>query len=199
MTNKRLFEFGTFVKMTRRDSRTFFGVLQRDVIESDNTLACKSGNKHVNYYSVDPLTGEVYDGMWAVEPTNLKAIQPLDPSIPLADFVILDFGLLRFGFRNAGKGDDDTKIDSLYQQLCRRMGELGKNVLSASINPIVGICSTDFTELGLDFMRQHFRTIQREAIANLKPPSLESLLEKVELTAGHRTKANDYLIDMNEV
>lgn len=150
------------------------------------------------FYHVDPLTSEVqpsfagYDRSWI---QNLQIVRALpvveDFEIDRLDF-FFDWRLTR---HKAWIDDREDHVTALRFWTCfvTFLDAYGKELLRQKSHKPDSLRKSDFTALGLDFMRQHYRSLKFDAIRKGGDVSVLRLQELLHDTREHRTKDQDWI------
>ena len=178
----------TIVRIQYDDAAVVFAVLSCAVSISDGIPVNEDKLYH---FQMDPLTTTVSGGLTVADTENVVHLEPVD-SLPITSNFLIDsidqFYENPVRYPNVTDQPKDFAVSFLNvtrrflvrsNLTCRNVGERE-------------LWSHDLTSLGIDFMRQFYRSIKKHSITTLKLPDSMNLEYLRNLAACSRTHDKDW-------
>ena len=195
------FEAGQAVKISYTDGGSIFGYLYDPVVHVGDSY--QASRDRVLLSGFEPLTSESTEGCTRVGVDNIERIELV--SLPIAsEFVIDSVRTICLFIRSLGSSvSPGFRIGGQFRT--ERAAKFAESFLEtiACFSDENDLCfhallggfptSTDLTAFGLDFFRQHYLDLRRDAIRSGTPPSNETMMTRLSITAEHRTTNRDWV------
>lgn len=179
-------EQDAYVQIVFDDRETQYGKLHCD-IETAGT-----DGDELMYFRFDPLTSfGLRFGLCTAKVAEVAGLNVI-PKLPVSENYVIDS--LQSFFH--GGPTSAVKIEKLDSHAGRFLQHFGEFAMSTSLIEPLGTSlrfnSHDCSELGLDYMRQHYRAIKQHFLCTGQLPRFPSLKYLLELTTFSRTSDADW-------
>ncbi|MBL8814071.1 MAG: hypothetical protein JNM43_28140 [Planctomycetaceae bacterium] len=189
---------GTPVSFRFLSNRRSYGAIDVSDEVAANGQLCPSKLTKFNFYFFDPLTSMLRPSRCTFDREKIHEID-IVPQLPVQH----DFEIDRLSFfydwtlRDYPGLPTGVMCDEVAQKFWRSFLEFlrfnSTALLSKPNREFDCIWKSDFTELGLDFMRQHYRSLKADAITRGGDISAEFLRDLLSDTKMHRTVDEDWI------
>lgn len=178
---------GQYVEITFVDREVQFARVHAD-LWCDSAV---SDNKTIQYFAFDPLTSRGFPcGLCTAKLPEIHAIKPIDELPVKTPFLIDSVSVF---FRECPQykttGDDRLHPQSFIDRITQFLNTAGLNQGTANAS---SLDSVGLSELGVDFMRQHYRHIKAGYIFTSALPTESILSYLLTLTKQFRTRPSDW-------
>lgn len=184
---------GTPVRIAYAHRRISFAVLECDVVVTGVNGKYRTREKFY-YWWFDPLTSRGGEGMCFARPGTVLALEALESTPVTCEYTIdsavtfsWDNGV-RYGLPEVSEAFARAFLQAIID--CLASHDLP--LIQVSDEKALCIRNTDLTNLGLDFMRQHYHNLKEAALAQQRVPSQADLRRLLALTENHRTTDDDW-------
>ena len=186
---------GTPVTIIDADGLQRFCVLDlhEQVVHQVPVPASGAKRDRIFFYNFDPLTSELQQGLDSLNYSAVCVIRELQ-QLPVEEPYVID-ALDHFYDKTLPnhyvweKACDPSFTVEFWDAFLKFLRSKGDVYLGANTSVLTNV---DFTDLGLDFMRQHYRSIKRTAISSGHASSSSNWSALLESTISNRTIADDW-------
>jgi hypothetical protein len=166
-----------------------------------NGQLCTLGYSTLSCYRFDPLTTTLLPGICHV-PFDVIGSYRRVAEFPVQDDYEIDAGLFELSsgqrIRQLNECQDEVSREVLREDLCIKaafnsfLNRHKAILLARKITGATPLFRSHLSDLGLDFMRQNYRSVQYQSMVSGEPIAPMHLEEMLQYTQSHRTTDADW-------